>query len=320
MDRAENGRGVGRIVLIVAVVIAAISVGYAMMKGKSAPSGESDNAMMAGMSGQPAASPEETIRQLQDRVGGNPKDSEGWQQLGFAYFSMNRYADAARAYRRATQIAPKTAVFWSSMGEALVMADERDPMPGEAAKAFETAISLDPKDPRARYFLAVKKDLAKDHQGAINDWLALLKDTPPGAPWESDLRRTILQAGKISNIDVSKQLAAIKPSAPHPGLGAPVDSVAAAAIPGPSREQMQQASSLPPGQQQMMVNGMVDSLEGKLKANPANVDGWIMLMRSRMTLNEPAKAAAALKSATAANPSQAARLQSEAKILGVPGA
>ena len=106
-------------------------------------------------------------------------------------------------------------------GEALVMADERNPMPDEAATAFEKAVALDPKDPRARYFLAVKKDLTKDHQGALNDWLALLKETPPGAPWESDLRRTITQSAKINSIDVSAQLAAIKPAAPHPdGAGA----------------------------------------------------------------------------------------------------
>jgi cytochrome c-type biogenesis protein CcmH len=162
------------------------------------------------------------------------------------------------------------------------------------------------------------KDLAKDHEGAIRDWLALLADTPPGAPWEADLRRTIEQVGKINDIDVSKRLAAIKPAAPHPSMALP--SVATSAIPGPSREQMQAAAALPKGQQDQMVDGMVASLEGKLKANPGNIDGWIMLMRSRMTLGENGKAAAALNRALAANPAQAGRIRDEARILGVPGA
>ena len=319
MERAENGWGAGRIVLIVAVVIAVVSVAYAFIRSGGAGNQSVDPAGNA-MAATAPPSAEELVRQLQDRVGANPKDTEGWQRLGYAYFDLGRYKDSARAYRRAVDLSPQTAVFWSSMGEALVMADERDPMPAEAGKAFEKAVALDPKDPRARYFLAVKKDLTKDHQGAINDWLALLKETPPGAPWESDLRRTIAQSAKINDIDVSSQLAAIKPATPHPGLNAPVDSVAAAAIPGPSREQMQAATALPPGQQQMMVESMVSSLEGKLKANPANVDGWIMLMRSRMTLGEAAKAGAALKSAMAANPAQATRIRSEGKLLGVPGA
>ncbi|HEX7876155.1 MAG TPA: tetratricopeptide repeat protein [Sphingobium sp.] len=262
-----------------------------------------------------ANDPESVIRSLQERVGANPNDAEGWQRLGWAYFESGRHADAARAYRRAVKLAPGNATFWSSLGEAVVMASERDPMPNEAAEAFDKAIRIDPKEPRARYFQAVRKDLAKDHEGAIRDWLALLGDTPPGAPWEADLRRTIEQVGKINGIDVVGRLAAVKRQAPHPDMG----SVATAAIPGPTRGQMQAASQLPKGQQDAMIEGMVSGLEAKLKASPGNVDGWIMLMRSRMTLGETAKAKAAYEAARKANPAQAGRIRDEAKLLGVPG-
>ncbi|WP_037456589.1 tetratricopeptide repeat protein [Sphingobium chlorophenolicum] len=298
-----------------AIGIAAVSVGYNLThtteeaKAPAAPSLLTDDR---------ANDPEAVIRGLQDRVGANPNDAEGWQRLGWAYFEAGRHADAVRAYRHATKLAPGNATFWSSLGEAAVMASERDPMPEEAADAFDRAISVDPKDPRARYFLAVRKDLAKDHEGAIRDWLALLGDTPPGAPWEADLRRTIEQVGKINGIDVAGRLAAVKPVAPHPPMGGGM-SVAAAAIPGPSREQMQAAAQLPKGQQDAMIEGMVSGLEAKLKANPGNVDGWIMLMRSRMTLGETSKAAAAYAAAKAANPAQAGRIRDEARILGVPG-
>src|SRR3546814_5738329 len=67
--------------------------------------------------------------------------------------------------------------------------------------------SSDLKEPRARYFLAVKKDLAGEHRGAIDDWFALLADTPQGAPWEPDLRRTIEQVGAIHKIEVKSRLA-----------------------------------------------------------------------------------------------------------------
>lgn len=307
----------GRILLMGAVGIATISIGYNLAR---APEKAADKALdRAPLSPdmQQSGDAEAVIRGLQDRVGANPNDAEGWQMLGWAYFESGRHADAVRAYRHATKLVPGNATFWSSLGEAAVMASEHDPMPREAADAFDRATALDPKNPRARYFLAVRKDLAKDHEGAIRDWLALLADTPPGAPWEADLRRTIEQVGKINRIDVSGRLAAVKPSAPHPAMGGL--SVATAAIPGPSREQMQAAAQLPKGQQDAMVEGMVSSLEARLKANPANVDGWIMLMRSRMTLGETARATAAYRSAKAANPAQAARLRDEAKILGVPG-
>ncbi|WP_235600773.1 MULTISPECIES: tetratricopeptide repeat protein [unclassified Sphingobium] len=304
-----------RVVLMGAVGIAAVSIGYNLTH---APEETKAPVLPSPLRNEGPSDPEAAIRALQDRVGANPNDAEGWQRLGWAYFESGRHADAVRAYRHATKLAPGNATFWSSLGEAAVMASERDPMPKEAADAFDKAISLDPKDPRARYFLAVRKDLAKDHDGAIRDWLALLGDTPPGAPWEADLRRTIEQVGKINGINVAERLAAVKPTAPHPPMGAGM-SVAAAAIPGPSREQMQAAAQLPKGQQDAMVEGMVASLEARLKANPGNVDGWIMLMRSRMKLGETGKAAAAYAQARSANPAQAGRIRGEARILGVPG-
>ncbi|WP_409592340.1 tetratricopeptide repeat protein [Sphingobium sp.] len=302
-----------------AVGIAAVSIGYNVLHMPDAAlNAANEPALPSSPMAQQPGDPESVIRGLQDRVGANPNDAEGWQMLGWAYFENGRHADAVRAYRHATKLVPGNATFWSSLGEAAAMASEHDPMPREAAAAFDRAIAIDPKDPRARYFMAVRKDLAKDHEGAIRDWLALLTDTPPGAPWEADLRRTIEQVGKINGIDVAGRLAAVKPIAPHPSMGGGM-SVAAAAIPGPSREQMQAASQLPKGQQDAMVEGMVSGLEAKLKANPGNVDGWIMLMRSRMTLGETVKAASAYAQAKAANPAQAGRIRDEARILGVPG-
>ncbi|MBK5265493.1 MAG: tetratricopeptide repeat protein [Alphaproteobacteria bacterium] len=296
-----------QIILIFAALVAVIAIGYKVVHQHADSVAVVDNAS-------PSEKRPADIAGLEAMLKNKPDDVEGWQMLGWAYFDAGRYGDAASAYRKATELAPGQAVLWSSLGEAIVMASEHDPMPKDAVTAFETAISKDKADPRARYFLAVRRDLGGDHQGAIDDWFALLADTPPGAPWESDLRRTIQQAGAISKIDVAQRLAATESKAPvHP-----VD-IATAAIPGPNREQMQAASSLPPGQQQDMVQGMVEGLESKLKSDPANVQGWIMLMRSRMTLGETEKASAAYKNAVAANPSQSVRIKEAAKTLGVPG-
>ena len=180
-------------------------------------------------------------------------------------------------------------------------------MPALALEAFRKAAQLDPTNPRARYFLAVKKDLDGDHQGAIADWLALLKDTPPGAPWLADLTRTIEQVGKINKIPVTARIAAVAPKAP----------AATAAIPGPDKAALAQATGIPPSQQREMAEGMVASLEAKLKANPGNLDGWAMLIRSRVVLDQRDKAAQALKDAIAANPAQAAALRQQAAMVGV---
>ena len=70
-----------------------------------------------------------SIEALEARVAENPRDIAAWQQLGSLHFDEGRFAEAERAYAEATLIDPQNAVLWSSLGEARVMASERDPMP-----------------------------------------------------------------------------------------------------------------------------------------------------------------------------------------------
>jgi len=305
----------GRILLAGAALLAGFAVAWTATR-TNAPSG----APAASAAGADAADP---LAALEQASRDNPQDSGAWRALGAGYFDAGRFDDAARAYERASELAPDQPAVWSALGEARVMASRQEPVPASALQAFRKAAALDAKDPRARYFLAVSKDLTGDHQGAIADWLALLGDTPPGAPWEADLRRTIEQVGKIHKIEVASRIAAVKQPAAPAGQGAsamttaPDMPVVAQGIPGPSPMDLKAAAAIPPSQQREMAEGMVARLEGKLRANPANPDGWLMLIRSRVTLGQSDKAAQALKDGVAANPGVAARLRQEAAVLGV---
>ena len=263
----------------------------------------------------PATTGDPVLDQLRAAAEAAPDNAEAWQQLAFAYFTRNMFAEAAEAYDRATQAAPESAVLWSSLGEARVMASQDDPMPPAALDAFRRAISLDPRDPRARYFMAVQKDLSNDHEGAIADWLALLSDTPPGAPWETDLIRTISQVGQREGTDLQPRIdQALATRSELPQMPA---APAMAGIPGPTAEQLAAASSIPPSQQQDMAEQMVSRLAARLEQNPQNVDGWIMLMRSYTTLGREDDARSALARGIAANPAAAQRLRDAAETLGI---
>ena len=288
--------GGGGLAALAALAIAAGAIGYRLLD--------------TGEDGQDVSAPADPLSQLERRAESDPDNAAAWQELGFAYFERGRFAEAATAYERATAADPDSAVLWSSLGEALVMASERDPMPPAARQAFRKAIALDRDDPRGRYFMAVEKDLAGDHEGAIADWLALLADTPPGAPWEADLRRTIEQVGRIRSIAVDERLAAAV-------AGRPDAPPAVAAIPGPTEEQLAAASSLRPAEQQEMAEAMVARLAARLGDEPRDVDGWIMLMRSYQTLGRAGEARAALGRAVAANPGERARLEAAARTLGL---
>jgi cytochrome c-type biogenesis protein CcmH len=298
-----------RIALIGAALVAVVAIGLSL-RGI----GE-ENASPAATQ-MPSGDANTAIAQLEAKLKDNPKDAQGWQMLGWALMQTDKYAEAAQAYARAAQLDPKKSEYWSSLGEARVLAGPGD-VPAEAKTAFDKAIAIDPKDPRARYFIAVAQDIGGDHKGAIEGWLALLADTPAGAPWEADVRRLIGEVGAKEKIEVASRLAAIRP-APVTGGAA----IATAAIPGVSRAQMQAGAQLPKGQQEAMIAGMVDGLEAKLKANPKNESGWIMLMRSRVQLGEESKSATALKNARAAHAEDSAvlkRLNEAATELGIRG-
>ncbi len=291
--------GKGGVIAAGALVLAAGAIGYRLSGEEDAPSA--------------AEMPADALSALERDAQASPADAGVWQRLGIAYFDAGRFADAAKAYGRASDADPKNAALLSSRGEALVMASERDPMPDQARQAFDKAISLDPKDPRARYFLAVDKDLSGDHRGAIDDWMALLADTPSGAPWEADLIRTIEQVAKINKIEVAERIATVSGKRPASAPAHPAFD----AIPGPSQEQLAAAGSIPPGEQRAMAEGMVAKLEGRLASDPSNVDGWMMLMRSRKTLGQDAAASRALTAAIAANPSRKSELEAAAGQLGI---
>ncbi len=256
---------------------------------------------------------DQSIAQLEQKLSENPNDAEGWRMLGWSLFNTGNYKKASEAYRNATRIDPAKGDYWSSLGESLVQ-DATGPFSQEAVSAFRKALSIDPKDPRARYFLGVQKDLEGDSQGAINDWISLLNDTPKGAPWEQGVRDTIAKVAAEHKIDISSRMVApaavTMPSAP-----------ATEAIPGPSASQLAEASSLPPSQQAAMVNEMVNGLERKLAANGRNEAGWLRLMRARMVMGQKDKAKQARDKALqifSGDKAAVGRIKAASDTLGIP--
>ncbi|MCY1670694.1 tetratricopeptide repeat protein [Novosphingobium sp. SL115] len=318
---APGGSRVGRIALVAAGAIALGAGALAMMRGEDAAPPQAQPPAVA-PSQQPSV--DDVVARLEAKLAENPEDAEGWRMLGWSYFQTERYAEAATALKKATKLDPEHADTWSFLGEALVLASkEEGRMPRDAKAAFDKAIRLDPKDARARYFQAVALDLSGRPRQAINAWFALLEDTPADAPYAEDVREVIRSVGEKRKIEVEERLAQAHFAAPANGVITDGPHKAAAGIPGPTSEEMKAAASLPKGQQEAMIRGMVDGLEAKLEKEPGNADRWIMLMRSRMQLGEPKKAAEALQKGLAAfrNDSASARkLREAASSLGITGA
>ena len=311
---------IGAIALILAAILAVGAVGVQLYRTYA--SDEADTQTVAAAEGQEAPSVDEVIAGLEKKLQDNPDDAESWRMLGWSYFETQKFAESATAMKRATTLDPKNPEYWSMLGEALVMSSDGQQVPPDAADAFRKALALDKDDPRARYFLAVQKDISGDHKGAIEDWFALLADTPADAPYAADIRRVIGQVADNEGIDVKARLAKATPAAPTGGISTDGPAKATAAIPGPSSAEMKEAAAMPAGQQEAMIADMVEGLATRLEKNPKDADGWIMLMRSRMTLGETAKAKAAMDAGLAAfknDGAQAKRIREAAGALGVGG-
>ncbi len=318
-ERSKKGFSLsfGRVALILAALVALLAVALSIMRSRAPSPDEAPPSA----TGQPEPDVATMIAALEQKLAKNPGDGEGWTMLGWSYYSVGRYADAVKAYGRATTIDPANPGAWSALGEVLVLAGPGG-ITADAAGAFRKALALDPKDFRARYFLGVKKDQDGDHQAALDDWIALLNDAPPGAPWEDAVRALIDKASSDHGIDVAGRVPPRRPvDRAAPPAAAPGAAVATDGIPGPTASDMQAASGLAPADQDAMVRGMVDRLAARLQANPKDGDGWIRLMRARIVLKDGAGASAALaggRAAFAGDSAELARLDEAARALGMP--
>ena len=318
MAKSASSMNIGRIALIAAALLALAAIAVQVWRSMNDGSGAISTATET--ESEAAPSVDEVIAGLEKKLQDNPDDAESWRMLGWSYFETGKFAESATAMKRATTLDPKNPEYWSMLGEALVMASDGQQVPPDAVDAFRNALKNDPRDPRARYFLAVQKDISGDHRGAINDWFALLEDTPADAPYAADIRRVIGQVAEKEGIDVASRLATVAPAAPTGGMATDGAAVATAAIPGPSREQMKDAAALPPGQQEAMIANMVDGLDKRLQANPKDANGWIMLIRSRMQLGQTVQARQALDRGLAAfrnDGAEAKRIREAAAALGL---
>lgn len=236
------------------------------------------------------------IARLRARLADAPEDTLGWRLLGWAYFETGRYQEAVESYRRAVALAPGDANYSSALAEAITHANGGMVSP-EALTDFQQALSLDRSDERARYYLALAKAQSGDIAGAVNDWIVAVNDAAPDSQWAPQMRASAEAAAQRAGLNIQGRM-----RAPAPAI--PVET---------------EASS----EQRQIIAAMVDGLELRLRSNPRDAEGWMRLMRSRMVLNQPERAQAALAGALRAFEGEAAtqaRLRAAAAELNVPGA
>lgn len=72
--------------------------------------------------GKPLADVDTMVTRLAERLRTTPQDREGWRTLGWSYFHMERYDEAASAYAKALELMPDSAELREAHQRAKAMA------------------------------------------------------------------------------------------------------------------------------------------------------------------------------------------------------
>ncbi len=244
------------------------------------------------------------VTQLAERMKERPDDVQGWLLLARSYATLGRHDDAVTAWRNVRRLAPEAPEHLGPFAEALVQAAGGSVTP-EALSLFQAATKTDGNDPRPRFYIGLARAQAGDSRGALQAWIDLVTISPPDAPWLVTVRGQIQRVAAQAGIDP----ASIAPSAEASAQAA---REAGGPPPGPTADMI---ARLPPGEQQQMIRGMVESLAARLEAEPNDVEGWRRLGRARRVLGETDKAIEAYAKAAELAPGRVEVLSDYAGLL-----
>lgn len=128
---------------------------------------------------EPVATVEEMVAALDQRLQENPEDVDGWKMLGRSYMQLQNYPKAIAAFERVAELeTPPSAQTMALLGEALLI-KEGSASSGRITQLFESALSLEPANPKALFYGGIIAIERGNRELAADRWEALLALSPP---------------------------------------------------------------------------------------------------------------------------------------------
>jgi len=212
------------------------------------------------------------VAQVEAHLEKNPEDGRGWEVVAPVYMRLGRFEDAVRAWRHALRINGASAEREADLGEAL-MGLANGVVTDEAKAAFDRALALDGKQPKARFFLGVAAYQDGKAAAAAAIWRGMLADARPDSPWGPMVRQALAEVEKTRPAETT---------APQPG---------------PSAEEVAAAEKMNPDDRAAMVRGMVERLAERLKRDGSDLEGWLRLVRAYTVIGDRDRALSAVADA-----------------------
>jgi cytochrome c-type biogenesis protein CcmH len=198
------------------------------------------------------------LARMEAHLAANPTDAKGWSLIAPIYLRQGRYEDAAKAFAATVRYGKPDTDLLAGLGEARIL-EAGGVVTAAAREALAGAVRLDPKNARARYYLALAREQDGDGEGALSALQELLADAPPQADWAGMVR------GRNDRMQADSGRKAI--------------------------------AALPEAERQQAIKGMVEGLGERLAAGGGTLQEWTRLIRARVVLGDKPAALQAVKTA-----------------------
>ncbi|MFD2112620.1 c-type cytochrome biogenesis protein CcmI [Thiorhodococcus fuscus] len=148
----------------------------------------------SGAETQSAASLEELVGRLEERLKQDPENLDGWLMLGRTYFATDQFDKGLGAFEKAYSLAPDEIPVMLAYAEALAAASPTKSLAGKPAELIRAALEKDPQDPTARWLNGMIAFQDNRFQEAADAWQKILDTLEPGSEEAKNLGQMVTEA------------------------------------------------------------------------------------------------------------------------------
>jgi cytochrome c-type biogenesis protein CcmH len=159
-----------------------------------------------------AATMEQLVAGLVEKLQEEPENAEGWFMLGRSYMSMGRYSEAANAFKRVHDLVGDEPAVMLRYADALAMA-QGGRIAGEPFEFIKRALELKPDDTTGLWLAGLGYEEQGQYEQAVQHWRkleTLMQDDPAS---QNEVRNLIARAEQKLGRAVTVETAPTKPVA-----------------------------------------------------------------------------------------------------------
>lgn len=216
------------------------------------------------------------MEELRRAVAERPRDLQGAMLLARNEAALGNYPAAHRAQGRVLSIMgdQATADDYVDLADMMILAAGGYVSP-EAEAALRAALTRDPQNGPARYYVGLLQAQTGRPDNAFRTWEAVMRDGPADAPYIRAIRAQIEEMAFRAGVNYTLPPEGMDPDAP---------------LAGPSAADIQNAEGMTPEDRIEMIRGMVRNLSDRLAVQGGNSSEWAQLIGALGVLGDERQA------------------------------